>query len=832
MPHLSASVRTRTLRRLTLLVVAALALTSVGLRAQLPAPATAASQFDITGFLQSATLDGVGAGALQGGHLVVNGHTVVVPSNTIVILPANALTWAELFTTAPAPYTGTQTGLALNDNPAPLTTYQVHVVGNKVAGEYRAGLVNIAQDALNTGAGYINFIDYTTGEIFVGGTTADRTTGARIAINDPIGRYGRVVSPDPRFTVDFENPTIRSVTGYPMCIPRAAGDPLCPQSNRKLDPAAPAGFAGVFTMNAPAVAPAPPLTSLDPMIEAPFEIGDYVTFAGTLVHDGATPTAGPLPCPLTPATCTYVSAHTITNNIAIYTSPGSDPAYIAIDVALLGTGGVTAAGLTEAAVRTRFEGFATDVTRVVHLYGIDVSSPSGATSDRDWGKAGMDNGIVALGGAVAGRWRFRPPCTATVVGINTKGCVPPAAGVFLPATRELRAVVETTTGTPAVRIVTANGLTSGQYHAPIGEYIFPEQIPGAPVPPANFETIPFLASGGYTSSGGFVPNTNLNGPFVANPGTVATGALNPWVADASPLPPPPLPPSVAVNCPTSITSGSTVNCTSTSSAVPPAAIATWLWSATKGTFGSPTTANTTYVAPVVTAAETQTISLTVTDTNGLSSTNSVTVTITPQVLPIASITPAGPVTVVTGTPVSLTGNCADQNVPALACTTFTWTQLNAGAPGVPTIAPNPSSGQTLSFTPTLALGQPAATMQLSLVATNSAGVASAPVNINVTVTPIADTVTVTGVVYRVGKQRLDVTATSSVVSPNVVLTLQPYLTVNGTILDPGATGIMLNTGGGAYTLTLVGVPEPAAGTLLTVTSNLGGSGSSPVTRLR
>src|SRR5262249_34254767 len=187
----AVTVRTRSSTRLVLLVLAVLAAASVGLRAQLPNPPNAASQFDITGFLQEATLGpgttglnvGAGTGALQGGTLTVNGHLVVVPSNTIVIMPATALTWAELFTTAPAPYGATQTGLAQADFPTPLTTYQVHVVGNKLKSTeasptYIAALVTVSQDALNTGAGYINFIDYGAGEIFVGGTTADRTTGA------------------------------------------------------------------------------------------------------------------------------------------------------------------------------------------------------------------------------------------------------------------------------------------------------------------------------------------------------------------------------------------------------------------------------------------------------------------------------------------------------------------------------------------------------------------------------------------------------------------------------------------------------------------------------
>ncbi len=42
---------------------------------------------------------------------------------------------------------------------------------------------------------------------------------------------------------------------------------------------------------------------------------------------------------------------------------------------------------------------------------------------------------------------------------------------------------------------TANGIFYGQYHAPIGEYIFPENIPGSPIVENNFNTIAFLSTG-------------------------------------------------------------------------------------------------------------------------------------------------------------------------------------------------------------------------------------------------------------------------------------------------------------------------------------------------
>src|SRR3954470_14457689 len=70
--------------------------------AQLPVPSS--SQFDVTGFIQAATLSGpipVGGAAHQGGSITVNGHVITVPAETIVILPASALTWQELFAAAP-----------------------------------------------------------------------------------------------------------------------------------------------------------------------------------------------------------------------------------------------------------------------------------------------------------------------------------------------------------------------------------------------------------------------------------------------------------------------------------------------------------------------------------------------------------------------------------------------------------------------------------------------------------------------------------------------------------------------------------------------------------
>src|SRR5690349_6875807 len=73
------------------------------LRAQ--APPQDPSQFDMTGFIQSATLDANCINdPLCGGTITVNNQVIRVPRNTILQMPAAALTWQQLFAMAPAPY--------------------------------------------------------------------------------------------------------------------------------------------------------------------------------------------------------------------------------------------------------------------------------------------------------------------------------------------------------------------------------------------------------------------------------------------------------------------------------------------------------------------------------------------------------------------------------------------------------------------------------------------------------------------------------------------------------------------------------------------------------
>src|SRR5512140_3187159 len=69
-----------------------LGLTTNALRAQVSGPAPgspSATQFDIAGLVQEATLDNP-FDILSSGTIKVNGHVVVVPRNLVVIMPAAA----------------------------------------------------------------------------------------------------------------------------------------------------------------------------------------------------------------------------------------------------------------------------------------------------------------------------------------------------------------------------------------------------------------------------------------------------------------------------------------------------------------------------------------------------------------------------------------------------------------------------------------------------------------------------------------------------------------------------------------------------------------------
>jgi Big-like domain-containing protein len=463
-------------------VVTLLAALSIALGAQAPLPT--AAPFDMTGFIQSATVDNP-SDLFSGGTITVNGIRMIVPRNTLLQFPATALTWQEAFALAPAPYTKLQTGMALSDVPRPATTYEVHAVGNRVGGQHIVGLLFLSQQSLHAGQGFITAIDYATGEMRVGGVAGTPSLDARVRINDPIGRFGRAFSPDVRFTIDEDNPTVHTGNFYPMCLPRtnpaSADDPLCPQKNRPKDSTG--RFMTLFSMPPPGGPSGP-----DARLMAPFEVGDFITYNGIQVSDASGP---------------YIAAHTIESNMTIITAPGTQPAYVGMNVLIMGVS--TKAGApagTEGAVRTRVEGFSTDVTlaNIVSVMAVDVDPCTGAESERTWGFAATDV-LVALG-----RFRFRPSSKDET---------------FLPGVRELR--VRNTSGT--VLAPTPNGLLAGEYTAPLFDFLFSEPAPAGGINPlpANFWDLQFLAQG--------------SGPYTGRLGQSGMlGQLSPWPGALTPAP--------------------------------------------------------------------------------------------------------------------------------------------------------------------------------------------------------------------------------------------------------------------------------------------------------
>jgi hypothetical protein len=737
------------------------------------------------GFIQEATLGADPATGLTvctpadprlaGGTMRVNGHKLIVPCNSIIQMPAAALTWADLFDPTNAAAIGTtlgisaalpavgQTKLTLADNPMPFPSFEVRATGNIVPDPVTGGvkyivgmIVPITQQGLNVGAGIVSAIDYATGAFRVGGNIGDANcavitnavcSGALVQINDPVGRYGLPHSPDQRFTADTANPTIHHATGYPMCIPRVAPPAIdgdCPLYNR---PPNGSSFgsdsflaSGVplknFMMPAPGTAVcAGVATCPDSLKQAPLMVGDYVNFSGTLmklnpalVVSGASiadPVSGSstgIPLPDNSAANSYISAHTVGSNVGIFTQPGVPPAYMSVESMLIGTDGAAQAGiLQEASTRLTVVGFTTDPTRLVDINAIDVNPCSGQETFR------LLATVDPASDAIVGRFVYR------VLG-----------GAFMPPTREYQVksktqVMNPLTGLP-VEFFAANGLLTGQYRLPNFDYTFPENHRlGDPTVANNYQDLPFLAFGSGRIIGAPVCTT-LNGITSCVPGpSVQVGQLNPWPGAA--------PYNAAPLAPTCANGGG---------------------------------------APIITLQT--------------------------------------PISAKTNAQVQLSGLINwDLNSTSR---TATWAQVLT--PGAPTVAVSPTtltpSGTNGSIANASFLSPAAATaLRFSLTATDSFG--TSVQLLDVTVLASGDTVAIpagasTWVIQR-GQRgdfgKLNVTATGT--NPAATLTLTS-LGVDGSITDWG-TGVQIPSSPGTYNWNeLKGAPQPLS---LTVKSNLGGS---------
>jgi hypothetical protein len=524
---------------ITFALLSALVMFSAVSRAQLTVlNSNVPAGFGTLGYIEAATVDKAG-----GGTLTMNGVNMVVPANSIIQFPANTLAWADLFDptvstpvydTAGVPMepnltipAGT-TGLALMDNPAqaaglsPFLPFNANVLGNidfsNASHKYVVGLIlPINQDLGNFGAGVITFIDYAKGRFEVGGTLGKQGTGTVIEINDPTGRYGWAHSPDPRWSVDPDNPTVAAGNGYPMCIPRFAPPKLdadCPLFNRPLNPSG-TGQDPFFQVGAPLqVINMPPSakagsTKPDPFKEAPLMVGDYVAYAGVTYKINPNAALDPT-VPLNQQT--YISANTVgADKIAVYTAPCPTsagncaatvgPAYVQLARMVIGTGGNTNGinvlpnatlgivggniPLPEPRNNIVIVGFVTDSTQLVDIFAADFNPTTGAETDRLLGTVLPEPGVTVGGIGRGNKGRFRFDVGKGNFGNRTRIY----GAVSHHGTR--RASNQNHVGT----IKPALGLIAGKYHAPMFTFQFADAPPGFPIIPNNFDTMPFLVRG-------------------------------------------------------------------------------------------------------------------------------------------------------------------------------------------------------------------------------------------------------------------------------------------------------------------------------------------------
>jgi hypothetical protein len=752
------------------------------------------SPFDITGFMQTATVTN-SSDIFSGGTLEVNGILVTVPRNTEFQMPAAAMTWQEMFSNAPAAYKALgQSGLAMQDgSPSgspgrPLTTYEVHVQGNRVinpatgSDQYIAGLIFMSQNSTNTGQGYINCIDYNKMEIWLSTPLqkAAPCSGTRLRINTPTGRYGK---PDPladvRFTSDEGNPTISARTGYPMCLPRidpaVGNDSLCPTWNRPRD-----GFTGafstIFTMGAATAGlpdasgithqvgyPAGQVVKPDPFEQAPFEVGDYITWAGSLVQDNTCVAGQPI------SSCQYVSAHTMSADVGIFTAPGTFPVYLSMSEFRIGVGGVPNPLFPQEAVEKIFgDTFTTDNTNIVDMYAVDVNSVTGARTHRFMMSA--DPFGPPLGG-LKGRARFRS-----------------VIGNFLPATREMaissRAWTKGQNPDTVAPVFVANGLQGGIFQAPQFEFIFPENlIIGSPQIPLTFDEFPFLTlgSGPYTA-------------FNALPGALPVGnlgQLSPFPSLNAPssvtfsLPNPPTP---NAGSPQTVPSGATVTLDASASTDLPGTILIYTWQQSAGpavTWQNINPGNPKWVftAPTLAAgAAPVTLTFQLAVCNGFTCSGVVSTTVTvlsSTTAPSVSISSSKVTGLVNPNVVTLTANATvpGPTGPVACACTYTFAQTAGPAAVLTPLGTN----QATFVVPVLPAGTPLPALMTFTATAKFGANPSATAAINVYMG--TDTITIISVVYKNSKSQLKANVTDNVPNGAASITMIP-LDANGNPLGP------------------------------------------------
>ncbi|KAB5522136.1 hypothetical protein GE09DRAFT_501728 [Coniochaeta sp. 2T2.1] len=354
------------------------------------------------------------ADANSGGSVTVNGYTITVPKNMQVAFPAAFIGWRDFV-----------------DHKGSFIGYQMDVIGNIVSGTPLAAQISIAQFELTAGTGYIDSVNDDGRIVLRGGPT--------LRINDPNAVYSVGYTGQPFFTADDANPSITSFSGFPMCVPRNASDPLCPQSNRPVI----AGGSKQGAVRAP-----------DPLVMAPLTSGDYVEYSAFVAGNGE-----------------HIVYNLVATNIQLTTS--GVPTYIRMEDAIIGVW--TSNQNTQEVAQTRFIGMTSDnAVSGLKIYAIDIDPCTGETTDREIG------GAPLIDGAARNKFEYRAK--------------PVQASTY---TREYRIVAGTGTK------LTKNGILAGQYVMPVSEWIQPEATTPGLAPFANdFSGFSHLTKGlGYDDDG-------------------------------------------------------------------------------------------------------------------------------------------------------------------------------------------------------------------------------------------------------------------------------------------------------------------------------------------
>lgn len=383
--------------RLITLLLAALALAPFAAAQDIP--------LDLTGAFEGATANDDSFNT--GGFVTVLGQRVTVPKNLQVEFPATFVPWKD-FVVSSDSFLG----------------YEINVVGNYVGGVGIAAQISISQFSLAGSAGFIEKINPDG--------TLGMKNGINIRINDPKGVFGVVYAADPFFTSDTENPSITSFSGFPMCVPRTATDPLCPANQRPV-------LAGGTKQGS--------FLAVDPLVMAPLVPGDWIEYSG--FKRGSI----------------YYAFGIVATNVQITTDPSrGDPVYIRVEDANIG---VFTADPDAESAETKMIGYTSAPSARVAASAVDIDVCTGKTSLREIGS------IATRAGQPRNKFEIR----------------------FKPTTRsKYTQQYMITTDTPVQ--TTKNGLKAGQYMTPVTEWIQPELLtPGLPPPSHLFYDMDYLTKG-------------------------------------------------------------------------------------------------------------------------------------------------------------------------------------------------------------------------------------------------------------------------------------------------------------------------------------------------